>query len=148
MPGTGAVARVSYRRDAAESFPEDTRHYICSYPADAAALLRHHGATGALRTACTGSWTWPSTGPQPSADGPCRPEPGSNTTSDLEPAQTGTHRQSRHQSQTQKGRLGLRLPAQSPIPIKCDCPEMGGSSIDGLIRGMLVWGIMKCWEPG
>ena len=29
------------------------------------------------------------------------------------------------QSQTQKGQLGLRLPAQSPIPMKCDCPDRG-----------------------
>ena len=35
----GAVARVSYRRDAATDVPTDTRYYICSYPADAATLL-------------------------------------------------------------------------------------------------------------
>ena len=35
----GAVARVSYRRDAATDAPTDTRYYICSYPADAARLL-------------------------------------------------------------------------------------------------------------
>ena len=35
----GAVARVSYRRDAAAGLPTDTRYYICSYPADAATLL-------------------------------------------------------------------------------------------------------------
>ncbi len=35
----GAVARVSYRRDAATDAPTDTRYYICSYPADAATLL-------------------------------------------------------------------------------------------------------------
>ena len=35
----GAVARVGYRRDGATGSPEDTRYYICSYPADAATLL-------------------------------------------------------------------------------------------------------------
>ena len=35
----GAVARVSYRRDATTDAPTDTRYYICSYPADAATLL-------------------------------------------------------------------------------------------------------------
>ena len=35
----GAVAQVSYRRDAAAGAPTDTRYYICSYPADAARLL-------------------------------------------------------------------------------------------------------------
>ena len=35
----GAVARVSYRRDAATDAPTDTRYYMCSCPADAATLL-------------------------------------------------------------------------------------------------------------
>lgn len=35
----GAVARVSYRREAGVNSPTDTRYYICSYPADAARLL-------------------------------------------------------------------------------------------------------------
>ena len=35
----GAVARVRYRRDAVTGSPEDTRHYICSYPTDATTLL-------------------------------------------------------------------------------------------------------------
>ena len=35
----GAVAKVNYRRDAAPRSPEDTRYYICSYPAEAATLL-------------------------------------------------------------------------------------------------------------
>ena len=35
----GAVAQVSYRRDAAAGSSTDTRYYICSYPADAAKLL-------------------------------------------------------------------------------------------------------------
>ena len=35
----GAVARVSYRRDAITDAPTDTRYYICSYPADAATLV-------------------------------------------------------------------------------------------------------------
>ncbi|MCY4417382.1 MAG: ISAs1 family transposase [Chloroflexi bacterium] len=35
----GAVARVSYRRDATTDAPTDTHYYICGYPADAATLL-------------------------------------------------------------------------------------------------------------
>ena len=35
----GVVAKVSYRRDSAEGSPEDTRYYICGYPADVATLL-------------------------------------------------------------------------------------------------------------
>ena len=35
----GAVAQVSYQRNAGAGSPADTRYYICSYPADAATLL-------------------------------------------------------------------------------------------------------------
>ena len=38
-PGLGAVARVSYRRNADTGSPADTRYYICSRPAQAATLL-------------------------------------------------------------------------------------------------------------
>ena len=43
--GLGAVARISYEREGSSGAGEDTRYYICSYPAQAEALLRaarHH----------------------------------------------------------------------------------------------------------
>ena len=97
----GAVARVSYRRDAATDAPTDTRYYICSYPADAATLLasarshwehREQPALGVGRGL--------QRGPQPGEDRPRRPEPSGDQALGLEPAQAGTYHQSRHQSQT------------------------------------------------
>ncbi len=38
--GLGSVARISYRQEGKAGAAEDTRYYICSYPAEAAALLR------------------------------------------------------------------------------------------------------------
>ena len=120
----GAVAKVSYPRDSAEGSPEDTRYYICSYSgyathaAGGAEPLEHRKqpALGVGRSLGRGS--------QSSVRGGLRrPSPGGDQAPGPELAQTGTQRQSRHQSQTQKGRLGLRLPAQSPIPMKCDCPD-------------------------
>ena len=35
-----AVARISYQREADAGASEDTRYYICGYPAEAAELLR------------------------------------------------------------------------------------------------------------
>ena len=97
----GAVARVSYRRDAATDAPTDTRYYICSYPADAATLLAsarsHWSIENSRHWVLDGAFY---EGPQPGEDRPRRPEPGGDQALGLEPAQAGTHHQSRHQSQT------------------------------------------------
>ena len=58
----------------------------------------------------------------PGQDWPRRPEPGSGAALGAKPAQAGAHGQSRYQGQTEKGRLGLSLSAQSPLTLICDCP--------------------------
>ena len=58
--GLGSVAKVSYQRDLGSGPPEKPRYYICSHPAAAAALLKATREHWGSKTACTGSWTWPS----------------------------------------------------------------------------------------
>ena len=74
-------------------------------------------------------------GSQPSENGTRRPQPGGDTTPGSEPPQAGTQRESRYQSQTQKGRLGLRISDESPIPMKCDCPEHQAETLDRRVSG-------------
>ena len=55
-----AAGRISYQREADAGTSEDTRYYICSYPAEAAELLwatRGHWDTENSLHWC---WTWPS----------------------------------------------------------------------------------------
>lgn len=98
-----AVARVSYRRNADAGSPTDARYHICSYQAGAPTLLTAARSTGASRKPALGVGCSLRRGSQSGQNGSCRPEPGGHTTPGPQPPQAGTHRQSRHQSQTQKG---------------------------------------------
>ena len=119
----GAVAQVSYRRDSGANSSTDTRYYISSYPADASRLLaatRSHWCIEnslhwVLDVAFDEDHSRVRTGHADQNLAVIRHLA-------LNLLKPGTQRKSRNQGQTQKGRLGLPLPNESPIPVKCDCP--------------------------
>ena len=73
--------------------------------------------------------------PQPGEDRTCRPDPGGEQALGTEPEPVGRQSKSRHQYQTQTSRMGLRLPAQSPVAMKCGSPVGATGQVD-LVPGL------------
>ena len=149
----GAVARVSYRRDATTDAPTDTRYYICSFPADAATLLasaRSHWSIEnslhwVLDVAFDEDHSRVRTGHVDQNLAVIR-HLALNLLNRERSAKVGI------KAKRKKSRLGLRLPAQSPITMKCDCPETPTlerrkNPAPAGSKGTLIRTLGRAWEP-
>ena len=133
----GAVARVSYWRDADANSPTDTRYYICSYPADAARLLaatRSHWSIEnslhwVLDVAFDEDHSRVRTGHADQNLAVIR-HLALNLLKQERSAKIGIKAKRKKSlplategRRRERGRLGLRLLDESPISVKCDCPD-------------------------